>query len=110
MKIPAWALAAAVAQSAAILAAPQSAKAQTYYYDYQPYYYDPGASSTYGPGYETHRQGNRSVTRTPDGTTYRDGDRSVTYGPGGKTTRFNTPCGPASITEGPYGRTVRGGC
>ena len=74
--------------------------------------YSPPRSSTYGPGYETHRSGNRSVTRQGGATTYRQGNRSVTVAADGtRTERWNTPCGPASRTINPYGGvTVRGGC
>lgn len=67
-------------------------------------------SSTYGYGYETHRYGNKSVTHGRGYSTYRKGGRSVTYFPGGRTERFNTPCGPASVTYTANGVTRRGGC
>lgn len=67
-------------------------------------------SSTYGYGYETHRRGNASVTLGRGYETHRRGNRSVTYFPGGRTERFNTPCGPASVTYTGRGVTRRGGC
>jgi hypothetical protein len=92
----------------AALASPASAQG----YHYAQGYYDPPRSVTVGPGYETRRQGNRSVTRSGSGTTYREGNRSVTHSADGSVTwRWNTPCGPASETRDRYGnRTVRGGC
>jgi hypothetical protein len=98
----AWMLAAGVAVVG--LGGPAAAQ----YYDP----YSPPRSSTYGPGYETHRSGNRSVTRQSGSTTYREGNRSVTVAADGtRTERWNTPCGPASRTISPYGGvTVRGGC
>jgi len=100
----AWILAAGVAVAGLSGIGPATAQ----YYDP----YSPPRSSTYGPGYETQRSGNRSVTRQSGSTTYRQGNRSVTVAADGtRTERWNTPCGPASRTISPYGGvTVRGGC